>query len=164
MGRPLRCSINHKQSIEFGLRTFNSPVGVQAFSVRARQALSEKVRHSDIKVEWRQEDKERRLIGQVFLEGRWINREMVEEGWARQASESPILVRAEVTARECGSACGLIPTWFAARSLKRHRHRQLSARSRLTAPLQSMARPVNRRTARLAIAPHRLTWRQVLRR
>jgi endonuclease YncB( thermonuclease family) len=56
--------------------------GKQAFNAESMAALSAKLLDKDVKVEWLQRDRDKRLLGHVYLGERWINLEMVAEGFA----------------------------------------------------------------------------------
>lgn len=84
------------------LNAIDAPESHQAFGQRAKQALSEKIFGRDVKVRWNEKDKYGRTLGDVFIDDRYINKEMVEEGWAwhyRQYSNSSDLEVAEQRAR-----------------------------------------------------------------
>ena len=52
--------------------------------------------------EWKEKDKYRRTLGHIYIDDRWINKEMIEEGWAwhyKQYSDDYKLAAAEKTAR-----------------------------------------------------------------
>lgn len=84
------------------LQGIDAPEKSQAFGTRSRQALGDKLIGKQVTVKWREHDKYGRILGQVYLGDRWINREMVAEGWAwhyRHFSANTELARAEVEAR-----------------------------------------------------------------
>jgi endonuclease YncB( thermonuclease family) len=77
-----------------------------AFGADSRNALAEKVLQRDVRVKWSSKDGSDRLLGDVFVGNRWINGEMIEQGWARHdkaASASRTLAEAEVKARNAGA-------------------------------------------------------------
>jgi endonuclease YncB( thermonuclease family) len=84
------------------LEGIDCPESGQAYGTQAGKALGEKVFQKDIRVEWRETDKYKRTLGEVFFDGRWINKELVEEGWAwhyKQYSKSEVLAQAEKKAK-----------------------------------------------------------------
>lgn len=93
-----------KDQTQFKIRLegIDAPEGGQAYGTQARKALGDIVFQKDVEVRWEGEDKYNRILGDVYLGGRWINKELVEEGWAwhyKQYSTSPILAQAEAEAR-----------------------------------------------------------------
>ena len=52
---------------------------------------------------WKKRDKYKRILGNIYLDGRWVNKEMVAEGWAwhyRYFSSDRELAKAEAAAKE----------------------------------------------------------------
>ena len=60
----------------------DAPESGQAFGNKAQMALGDKVFGKDVKVEWMERDRYKRILGTIYLDGRWINKEMMAEGWA----------------------------------------------------------------------------------
>jgi endonuclease YncB( thermonuclease family) len=88
--------------IKIRLASIDAPESHQDFGTRSKQALSEKAFHKAVVIEWREKDRYGRTVGQVFVDGRWINREMVDDGWAwhyRKYSKSEVLAYAESEAK-----------------------------------------------------------------
>jgi len=83
------------------LEGIDAPEWQQAFGTQARKALAEKVRGKTVHVEYTERDDYDRILGKVMLGDRWINREMVAEGWAwrYRYSENASLARAEADAK-----------------------------------------------------------------
>jgi len=84
------------------LEGIDAPESHQDFGTQAKKALSEKVFDKTVRVEWKENDKYGRILGHVFADDRWINKDMVEEGWAwhyRQYSDDEDLAEAETLAR-----------------------------------------------------------------
>ena len=84
------------------LEGIDAPESHQAFGTQSKHALSTKIFDKDVRVEWKSKDKYRRTLGHIYLDDRWINKDMVEEGWAwhyRQYSNDEDLANAEKTAR-----------------------------------------------------------------
>lgn len=95
----------HDQQHKIRLASIDAPERNQAFGQRAREALSKKVFQKTVQIKWREHDKYGRTIGDLFLDDRWINKEMVQEGWAwhyTKYSDSEELARAEAAARKAG--------------------------------------------------------------
>jgi len=84
------------------LAGIDAPEKSQAFGTRAKQALSDKVFNRTVTVTSNSTDRYHRWVCDIHLENRWINQEMVEEGWAwwyHQYSTSKILAQAETEAQ-----------------------------------------------------------------
>lgn len=64
------------------LKGIDAPESSQAFGTRSRQALADRVFEKTIRVELTERDRYKRIPGKVYLNVRWINLEMVQEGWA----------------------------------------------------------------------------------
>src|SRR5690348_14102719 len=54
----------------------------EAFGTKAKQALADKVFGKEVRIEWTDRDKYKRIIGEVYLDDRRICLEMVQEGFA----------------------------------------------------------------------------------
>ena len=94
-----------KQQIKVRLADIDTPERGQPYGRKARQVLGEKIHRRQVDVEEVTIDRYRRLVGRVFLGGRNINAEMVEDGAAwvyRKYSDDPQLIRLESQAREQG--------------------------------------------------------------
>ena len=94
-----------KQQIKVRLADIDTPERGQPYGRKARQVLSEKIHRRQVDVEEVTIDRYQRLVGRVFLDGRNINAEMVEDGAAwvyRKYSDDPQLLRLESQAREQG--------------------------------------------------------------
>lgn len=80
----------------------DAPEGGQAFSAKSKKALSGKIHGKDVRIEYEKRDRYGRILGQVYLGDRLINKEMVSEGFAwhyKKYSSDKALADAEVTAR-----------------------------------------------------------------
>ena len=80
----------------------DAPEHDQAFGTRSKQALSAKIFGKQVWIQWTERDKHDRILGKVMLGKRWINREMIAEGYAwhyKQYSSDPELAKAENTGR-----------------------------------------------------------------
>lgn len=106
------------RQIKIRLAGIDAPERSQAFGTRAREALAKKIIEKQVRIDWQGLDKYGRTIGDIYLDDRWINKEMVEEGWAwhyLKYSDSPDLAVAEQEARS--SKAGLwrdsdpVPPW-----------------------------------------------------
>ena len=94
-----------KQQIKVRLADIDTPERGQPYGRKARQVLGEKIHRRQVDVEEVTIDRYQRLVGRVFLDGRNINAEMVEDGAAwvyRKYSDDPQLLRLESQAREQG--------------------------------------------------------------
>jgi endonuclease YncB( thermonuclease family) len=77
----------------------DAPEREQPFFAESRKALFDKINQKQVKVEWKQKTKDGLLLGNVLWDGRWINKELVSEGWAWQHNNSVILLDEEAKAR-----------------------------------------------------------------
>ncbi|NQT14254.1 MAG: thermonuclease family protein [Planctomycetes bacterium] len=113
-------TVSDKRKIEHTVRLqgIDAPEEGQAYSAPAKEALSEKILGKSVRVEWQKKDEQGRILGHAFLGVRWINKELVDEGWAwyrKQASDNEELAAAEK--RASGKLLGLwaaadaIPPW-----------------------------------------------------
>ena len=90
------------QQIKVRLSGIDTPEKSQAFGMKAKQALSSKVFGKTVEVKSSGKDRYGRTIGDIYLGERWINLEMVQEGWAwhyKSYSKDKRLAEAEVNAR-----------------------------------------------------------------
>jgi len=88
------------------LRGIDAPERSQAYGESAADALKSKIFQKIVLVEWEEKDDVGRLLGDVMLDGRWINNELVEEGCAWHCpaeSSSEVLIKAEKKARAAGT-------------------------------------------------------------
>ena len=94
-----------KQQIKVRLADIDTPERGQPYGKKARQVLGDKIHRRQVEVEEVTIDRYKRLVGRVFLEGRNINAEMVEDGAAwvyRKYNRDPQLLELERQAREQG--------------------------------------------------------------
>ena len=94
-----------KQQIKVRLADIDTPERGQPYGRKARQVLGDKIHRRQVEVEEVTTDRYQRLVGRVFLDGRNINAEMVEDGAAwvyRKYSNDPHLLDLEHQAREQG--------------------------------------------------------------
>lgn len=106
--------VQHKIRLE----GIDAPEAKQAFGTRSRQALGEKVAQKEVLIRWEEKDRYQRILGDVYLGDRHINREMVLDGMAwqyRQYNTSKELVDAESDARKARSGLWVdkapVPPW-----------------------------------------------------
>ena len=100
------------------LEGIDCPEAGQDYGTKATKAIAEKVSRKRVRLQWMTKDPYDRVLADVHLGSRWINREMVEEGWAwhyKKYSASQGLAEAETRAR--AAKAGLwqgkapIPPW-----------------------------------------------------
>ena len=89
---------------EFKIRLLgiDSPESAQAHGDKATQAMTAKVFGQLVSVHWEKRDDYKRVLGHVAIGQRWINHEMVAEGWAwhyKQYSKDQRLAVAETRAK-----------------------------------------------------------------
>jgi micrococcal nuclease len=92
-----------KAQYKIRLEGIDAPERRQAYGGQSSRALRERVFQQPVKIEWREKDKYGRTLGHVFLSGRWINHEMLKDGWAwhfKKYNQNAILAAAEIEARE----------------------------------------------------------------
>lgn len=85
------------------LNGIDSPEKKQAFSNRAKQALSEMIFSKNVRVYYDNKDRYGRVLGEVFIGSLSINQEMVKRGMAwhfKRYSDDETLARLELEARK----------------------------------------------------------------
>ena len=114
-----------KQQIKIRLSGIDTPERSQAYGTKAKQALSSKIFGKTVNVKDHGKDRYGRTIGDIYLGNRWINLEMVEEGFAwhyKQYSKNQKLAQAEVNARRALKGLWVdsspIPPWEYRRGAK----------------------------------------------
>jgi len=93
----------NKNEFKIRLSEIDTPEKSQAFGAQAKKALADKVFGQVITIVFDKRDRYGRIIGTIYLGKRWINKEMVEEGYAwhyKQYASSEELAAAEQKARE----------------------------------------------------------------
>jgi len=88
---------NRVRLAEIDTPELNAPYGAEA-----KKALSDMILRRTVVVEWKRRGRYRRIIGQVYLKDNWINRDLVEMGWAQQFtrySDSGALSQSQESAR-----------------------------------------------------------------
>ncbi|MFC1596577.1 thermonuclease family protein [Planctomycetota bacterium] len=117
-GDTITVSDRRKTEHQVRLQGIDAPEEGQAYSAPAKEALLERVLGKSVRVEWQKKDGDGRILGHVFLGMRWINKELVEEGWAwyrKQSRDNEELADAEK--RASGKLLGLwaapdpVPPW-----------------------------------------------------
>ena len=108
----------NKQQIKVRLSGIDPPEKSQAFGMKAKQALSTKVFGKVVRVQDNGQDRYKRTIGDIYLGQRWVNLEMVQDGYAwhyKQYSSDTRLAQAEASARESKSGLWIeshaMPPW-----------------------------------------------------
>ena len=88
---------------EIRLLGVDCPESEQDYGQKATQAIAKKIHQQQVSVLWDEQDDHGRTLGHVYLGDRWINLEMVQEGWAwhyKYFSDDRELAAAEVEARQ----------------------------------------------------------------
>lgn len=84
------------------LQHLDAPESNQAYGTQAKKALSDKVFGKQVTVKWDEKDRYQRTLGNIFVDDRWINKEMVVDGYAwhyKQYSKDDDISKAHVQAR-----------------------------------------------------------------
>jgi len=84
------------------LQHIDSPEVGQPFGAKAKQALSAKVFGKEVTIKWDEMDRFKRILGEVYIDKRWINPELVSEGMAwhyKFYSKDKTMATAETKAR-----------------------------------------------------------------
>jgi micrococcal nuclease len=92
-----------KEQVKIRLDGIDAPEANQAFGSKSREALASKIFGKVVNVEWKEQDRYGRTLGKVIINGRWVNKEMIAEGWAwhyKQYNKERELTDAENNARE----------------------------------------------------------------
>ena len=90
------------KQIKIRLAGIDTPEKSQAFGTKAKQALSSKIFGKTIEVKAQTKDRYGRTVADLYIGKRWINLELVAEGYAwhyKQYSKDKRLAQAEVKAR-----------------------------------------------------------------
>jgi endonuclease YncB( thermonuclease family) len=74
--------LHDRRPYKIRLEGIDAPESGQAFGTKAKQVLSAKIFGKEVKVVWKSRDKYKRILGHIYLDDRWINKELVEEGFA----------------------------------------------------------------------------------
>ena len=107
-----------KQQIKIRLAGIDTPERSQAYGTNAKQALSEKIFGKTVEVKAQTKDRYGRTVADLYLGERWINLELVAEGWAwhyKYYSKDKRLADAEVKARKARAGLwsdgNAVPPW-----------------------------------------------------
>ena len=107
-----------KTQYRIRLAHIDAPESKQAFGTVSKKALGDKIFGKEVKVVWKKRDLYQRIVGDIYLDSRWINKEMVEEGLAwhyRQYSKDPDIGKAEADAKSAKKGLWVdpnpIPPW-----------------------------------------------------
>lgn len=92
-----------RQQIKVRFKGIDTPEKNQAYGTKAKQALSYKIHGRTVTLKGTSKDRYGRTVADVYHAGRWINLEMVKEGWAwhyKHYSDNNQLADAEVQAQK----------------------------------------------------------------
>lgn len=92
-----------KQQHRIRLSGIDAPESGQAFGTKAKKNLGDKVFGQEVKIEWKERDRYKRIIGEVYLGDRRICLEMISEGYAwhfTRYSKDVDLAKAEKEAKD----------------------------------------------------------------
>ena len=92
----------NKNQHRIRLLHIDCPESNQAFGTKAKQALSDKVFGEQVVIRWSERDRYDRILGDVHVGKRWVNAEMVKDGFAwhyKQYSKDETIAKAETEAR-----------------------------------------------------------------
>lgn len=104
--------------IKVRLAGIDTPELKQEFGLEAKKALEERVLNKKVYIDGDKKDRYGRLIADIKIGSRWVNKELVEEGYAwhyKQYSKDIELAEAELNAKK--TAIGLwtsdnpVPPW-----------------------------------------------------
>ncbi|MGE0608115.1 MAG: thermonuclease family protein [Pirellulales bacterium] len=96
----------------------DAPDHHQKYAAQARTALGSLVSQKEVTIKWRTLDQYQQVVGHVYRDGKWINRQLVQQGWAwhfKYRNNSRKLAEAEIEARQGGLGLwqdsSAIPPW-----------------------------------------------------
>lgn len=104
-GDTITCLSAGNQQNRIRLAQIDAPERGQPFGNVARKALADKVAGQEVRIVVEDTDRYHRLVAEVFYQGRNINMEMVQEGfaWAYLAyMRNPVYAQLEQQARKAG--------------------------------------------------------------
>lgn len=117
-GDTLTVLTSDNEQIKVRFSGIDTPEKNQAYGDKAKKALSQKVHGRKVALKNTSKDGYGRTLADVYYSGRWINLEMVKEGWAwhyKAYSKDKTLAEAEVQARKLRRGLWLdqnpIPPW-----------------------------------------------------
>lgn len=91
-----------KTQYKIRLVGIDTPELKQAFGTNAKRTLSGKVFGKRVRVQWEEKDRYGRILGNVYVGRRWINNEMLAEGYGwhyKQYSNNRVLAQSEDAAK-----------------------------------------------------------------
>ena len=94
--------LDGKTQVKVRLNAIDAPERKQAFGTKSKDALAVRIFGKTVTVLWNEHDRYGRTLGHVMLDGQWINKWMVQEGWAwhyKQYSHDKRLARWEDESR-----------------------------------------------------------------
>ena len=92
----------NNEQVKIRLAGIDTPERSQAYGAKAKKALSDKIFGKTIEVKAQNKDRYGRTIADLYVGSRWINLELVAEGWAwhyKHYSKDKKLAEAEIRAR-----------------------------------------------------------------
>lgn len=95
-----------RQSFRIRLEGIDSPEDSQAFSDKSKEALVALVFRKQVRIEWVEKDRYGRTLGHVYVGDKWVNHELIKDGWAwhyKKYNSDPRLSLAERKAAESRS-------------------------------------------------------------
>ena len=101
-GDTIKIEHQNKQ-IKVRLAGIDTPELKQVFGLESKKALEQKVLYKKVFIDGEKEDRYGRLIADIKIGSRWINKELVEEGYAwhyKQYSKNQELANAELKAKK----------------------------------------------------------------
>lgn len=118
--------LSNKILYRIRLAEIDAPEKKQFFGMQSKKILGDKIFHKDVKIVWSKRDLYGRIMGHVYLDDRWINKEMIEDGWAwhyKQYSKNKELALVESNAKANGKGLWAdqnpIPPWEFRKNKKR---------------------------------------------
>ncbi len=72
----------NKVKVKIRLAEIDSPENKQPFGIKSKDVLEDKILGKWVVIDGKKKDRDQRIIGKVYLNGRYINQEMVKEGYA----------------------------------------------------------------------------------
>ena len=102
-GDTLTVLTHGERRVKIRLQGIDAPEYKQAYGKQSGHVLRKKVNGKRVRIQENGEDRYGRTLGDVYFGERWINLEMVQEGWAwhyKKYSKDKLLARAEIEARK----------------------------------------------------------------
>jgi endonuclease YncB( thermonuclease family) len=102
----------NKRDVKIRLASIDAPERKQPFSTQSKQALSDKILGKMVEVKDHGNDKYGRIIADLYLDSRWINLEMIQDGFAWHYlaySKDTHLADAEMLARKAKKGLWIDP-------------------------------------------------------